>query len=151
MRILFAQLPGVDFDELVRLDRLGLTTVEQIRAFDADALAFWAQIQPAVVQRWRDLAALLRWSMPAPANARWLAQLGITSIRMLAEMPAVDLLATVRRGMALPGAPFDPADVRLWRRAAQHLCGCPQDSLDIEAMFQQTSLRIETSGTPSPA
>ncbi len=113
-----AGLPGIDPSLVQRVQGMGLRTVGQLRAIDAEALAFWTNLPAPLFRRWQEAVDMLQWPLLPAGAAQRLAMAGAGS---LAEVAAADPRALYEElhagpGFATvgPGLPDDPDQVEVW-------------------------------------
>ncbi|MGH7540439.1 MAG: DUF4332 domain-containing protein [Gemmatimonadota bacterium] len=115
-------LPGSTADEVRRLVRAGIPSVEALADADPRWVAERAGLPPDRARRWTDLARLATLRGIGLENARALDRRGLGSICALAGAEVDDARSAVRELRADPHA-GRPARMRTWLRAAREACG----------------------------
>lgn len=125
---LLGHLPGMDLPALQRLHRLGLRTVGQLRALDAEAIRFWAGVPADLVRQWQSTCELLQWNGLPEGAAERLALAGRRSLADLATARPAELMAKLREqtGVLGPGLPQESAELVEWVAEARLIMGLPE-------------------------
>lgn len=119
-----AGLPDIDAGLVQRVQSLGLRTVGQLRAVDAQTLAFWTNIPAATFRCWQEAAAMLEWPALPTGTAQRLVMAGTSSLAEVAQADPQRLYAELHDGRGIgtagPGLPQTPKQVEEWVTAARH-------------------------------
>jgi predicted flap endonuclease-1-like 5' DNA nuclease len=120
------EVEGIGETYAKRLETIGIKTTDDFLAADAARVAAAAEVSPAVVEKWRGMAELMRVKGIGKQFAELLVRSGVASIDDLKQQEAKRLLALVNAtqdatGVTIQGAKLNTTRVGQWIREAKKM------------------------------